>query len=756
MSIEKKRTAIAALIKANYVLFPLSGSSKIPPADLLWRNVVHGQYTVDELMASNYAIALGPDDLVLDFDPRSFPKGDNVIKRFTDAVGIPLTSFTVRTGGGGAHVFYKVTIPEGMVIVGNLKKAGFLGIDTKHHGGYVVGPGSVHPDTGQPYQIVRKSPAEVDQAPQGVLNLVFKVSEDLTDVQGTGVFVNDEQAKTLYTRYLEKKAPLSIQGQGGNANAFVVAARGRDYALSSEIALDLLLTHWDDRCSPPWGEHELRGIVKHAYRYATSPVGSAHPDAGLADFQNDPLPAEAVVATLPAVIGLPDAEPQPRIPGVTAADSLTTKASVDVSADGVDWATTANGVPLKNFQNLINYLKAENTGIMGIFGFNEFTQSVEFASTAPWHRGRMPHSCALTDSDLKHLKAHLAVRHTFERSVGEIEEAVTVVAWGKSFHPVREYLDGLVWDGVPRLDFWLRDHLGVEDSVYTRAVARKTLCAAVARVYFPGCKADSVLILEGEQDIGKSTVIEILGGQWAADFAIDPHDKDTVQKMQGKWIIELAEMVTAGRSEEDALKAFLTRKSDRVRLPYGRLPIEYPRQSIFISTKNPGPDGTYLKDDTGNRRWWPVMCHPAGGIVDFKAFKAVRNQLWAEAVMRMKAKPSERLDLDTRELKDAAKAVSALRHAEHPWTERIGSWLDGLRPQKSFVTAREVFVDALQGIDKQLDRRATQSIASALKALGWRPVNKKAAGARDVRGFHLPGGAIVTTTVVESGIEDLI
>ena len=789
MSAEKKAEAIRSLTAAGYVLFPLSGTSKIPRKDFLWRATKPGQYDEKTLASSNYAIALGENDLVIDVDPRNFgavlPDGkviprvrktadgqlvvrdeavglpvDNPLKRLADAVGVPFDTFMVKTGSGGYHLFFKVTLTEGLVIVANLTKQGFIGIDSKHHGGYVVGPGSTHPDTGGVYQIVRKSPVAVALAPERLIALVTRPAEDPLSVQGTGEFINDEQTRKRYADYLEKKAPPSIQGQGGDANAFVVAARGRDFALPPEATLQLLMEVWNERCQPPWTERELREKVRHAYRYAASPVGNAHPLAGLADFQADPLDAEEQVPpsfgplpevgipstpTLPPALvalaelpGALDSEPQPKIPGTATADAPDRKLT-DVSTDDVDWAMSANGNVLKNFHNLINYLKAKTgTGLTGIFGFNEFTCQVEFVSPAPWHRGDSRLG-PLTDADLKILKAHLAVRHTFERAVGEIEEAVTVVAWGKRFHPVREYLNSLEWDGVPRIDYWLTEHLGVEDSPYARAVSRKVLCAAVARVFKPGCKADAVLILEGDQDIGKSTAIEILGGEWAADFAIDPHNKDTVQLMQGKWIIELAEIVAGSKVEEDALKGFLTRKTDRVRLPYGRLPIEFPRQSIFISTKNPGPDGTYLKDDTGNRRYWPVMCKPAGGLVDFKKLRAARNQLWAEAVVRMMANPSERLDLDTRELKDAAKAVTALRHAEHPWTERISAWLEGLRPQRNFVTAREVFVDALQGIDKQLDHRATRAIASALKTLGWKPAERKFkdGARRAIRGYML-------------------
>lgn len=760
MSAEKKAEAIRDLTAAGFALFPLAGNSKIPKAGFLdWGATPVGKYSEKELALCNYGVALGPNDIVIDVDPRNFKTGDSPLKRLVNVVGAPFDSFVVRTGGGGLHIYFKIAIPDGWIIVGNLKKQGFFGIDTKHQGGYVLGPGSVHPDTGQPYQIVRGTPSRIIAAPSKLVEIVTR-PEQTALTAGTGTYLDDASMRQRYASYLRNIAAPSIQGQGGDANAFVVAAHGRDLALPPEIALELMMEHWNERCQPTWTESELRGKVEHAYRYASSPIGGSHPSA---DFASSPLPeytppAPTVTSLLAGLIDEVQStnERPSTIPEATPPDSPGAKALSDVSTEDVDWAMSANGTVLKNFHNLINYMKAKTgTGLTGIFGYNEFTKQVEFCSPAPWHRGKMPHSAALTDADLKLLKAHLAVRHALERSVTEVEEAVTVVAWGKRFHPVREYLDGLVWDGVSRLDFWLRDHLGVEDSEYSRAVSRKVLCAAVVRVYRPGCDFHQVLVLEGEQGIGKSQVCRILGGEWAADFPVDPHDKDTVQLLQGRWIVELAELEVTGRTETDALKAFISRPSDKVRLAYGRLAVEYPRQSIFIASKNPAADGTYLKDDTGNRRWWPVACKPEGGIVDFKKLKEARNQLWAEAAHRVKSDGGERLYMDSEELKDEARAVAALRHAEHPWVERISTWLDSLRPARDFITARDVFVDALGGIDKQLDRRATVSVAQALRAIGWKPFTHRRVDGRAVRGYvpKVASTASATSTKIAASNE---
>jgi len=357
---------------------------------------------------------------------------------------------------------------------------------------------------------------------------------------------------------------------------------------------------------------------------------------------------------------------------------------------------------------------------------------------------------------LKLLKGYLAQRHAFEQPVQSIEEAVTNVAYHERFHPVREYLESLTWDGVPRLDFWLRDYLYVEDgdSEYVKACARKTLCAAIMRVMRPGVKYDHILVLEGAQDIGKSSVCQILGGKWSSDFPVDPHSKDTVQLMQGTWILELAELEVTRKADMEALKAFVTRRKDQARLAYGRTVGEFPRQSIFIGTKNPRADGTYLSDDTGNRRWWPVRCEPPKGKqINFRGLKDARNQLFAEAFAKVKSGKGEHLYMETLELKTKAADVVALRHADHEWTERVAGWLWEKNPKPDFLTAREVFIDALSGTDRGLDRRSTIAIAQCLRSVGWKPGFKRIHG-RFCRGY-VPDAPIPTDNEALDILADL-
>lgn len=683
-----KAAAIAQYVAAGVPLIPING--KIP-AVRGWREAKVNQYPLAALAGRNYGIVIPADIVVVDVDPRNFTAGDKPLSRLKKLLGSDLASFTVRSGGGGVHIYLRKPADFGT----RVKHPDFPGIDFKRLGGYVVGPGSIHPDTGKEYFVERASPGEIADAPAELLALLARssASEEWSDA-GTGKYVDDEGTRGRYADYLRGSAPTS--------GSFLVACHGRDLGLAPQRVWEMMVEHWSPRRSSPRTPDELKDRVIHAYQYAHGAVGSSHPSVDFDPIEPPPGGDEAAAK---------EKEKRDRAP---------------------NFKTGPNGAAAKCFSNLLHYLRLAGSGLDGIFGYNQFTAQVEFTNPAPWHEGRLPTYPAVHDDDLVQLKAFLVTRYNFEMPVLSIAEAVVVTARRNKFHPVREYLEGLKWDGVARLDTWLTTYLGVVDTPYARACARKVLCAGVMRIFKPGCKFDHVLVLEGAQRIGKSTVCGILGGAWFLDSPIDPQNKDTVQTMQGKWVIELAEMEVTRRAEADALKAFLTRQTDKVRVAYGRLASEFPRQSIFIASKNPEADGAYLKDNTGNRRWWPVACAPAGGQVDFKKFREARNQLWAEAVAVVKTK-GEPLYMETEQLRTEAQETVALRHAEDAWNERVGQWLGG--DARDFLTARDVFCDALGGLDKQLDRRTTLRIAGVMRTQGWETTVRWIQG-RAVRGYE--------------------
>ncbi len=692
-TVTPKLAAIRAYASAGFALIPLCSHAvphehrgkPCPPKSMgktplvtVWGETRPGTFKPEDLAAGNWGVVIPETVVVVDVDPRNFAPGDSPLARLSKQVG-GLSSYTVNTGGGGLHIMFR--IPAGHRVVNQLKD--FPGIEFKHLGRQVVGPHSVHAISGKEYVAASGHIEKLADLPVALLALISRPPEDdgaldeLTNgPAGIESYSDDESAVKRYAEWLANSAPTS--------GSFIVACRGRDFGLSPRATLKLMLDVWNARRNEPRTESELRDRVRHAYKYATGAVGADHPAA---DFDVVPPPEPDALNK--------DEEPK--------------------------WQNDANGVPRKTFLNLLNFLRTKDSGLYKIFGYNELSSRAEFVSPAPWHKGKLPKWSTVTGTDVKMLKGYLSTRFKFEASVQAIEEAVTYVSYHAKFHPVKEYLNRLVWDRAPRLDTWLSDFLGVEDSAYSRAVGRKVLCAAVMRAFHPGIKFDHVLVLEGRQDLGKSTVVEILGGAWASDSPVDPHSRDTVDAMQGRWIIEIAEMEVLRKTDEDALKAFITRRTDRCRLAYGLTTVDFPRQSIFIATKNPRADGAYLKDDTGNRRWWPVAC--GSSQIDFKGLAKVRDQLFAEAVAVCKTAPGEKLYMDTLELKEAAAEIVNARHAEHEWTERVASWIAQCdakaETRREFLTVRDVFIDAMGGVDARLTRRDTLALASILRNLGW-------------------------------------
>jgi hypothetical protein len=314
------------------------------------------------------------------------------------------------------------------------------------------------------------------------------------------------------------------------------------------------------------------------------------------------------------------------------------------------------------------------------------------------------------------------------------------------FHPVREWLDTLEWDGVERLDTLLIDYLGAEDNPLTRAMTRKHFTAAVARVMRPGCKYDYILTLIGPQGIGKSTLVKIMGGEWFDDSLTSIEGKEGMEQIRGKWLIEFGELTNYKKSTSEAYKAFISKQEDSYRPAYGRKVEIYPRQCVFFATTN---EPAFLKGDTGNRRFWTVECDRIDIMKDvWDELDGERDQLWAEAVYRFRH--GEKLYLP-RELEKAAQQrqeahnevaadertgiIEAFIRKEIPenWEQlsvrqrrdyfQIGNSGDitSLVPlqRRTTITAVEVLAECFgQPIDERT-RYRTREINQILRGFGW-------------------------------------
>jgi hypothetical protein len=347
--------------------------------------------------------------------------------------------------------------------------------------------------------------------------------------------------------------------------------------------------------------------------------------------------------------------------------------------------------------------------LAGLVSFDQMARLKLLRRAVPDSRTEpVPAPRLMTDADIDALQEWLQ-RAELRRLGKEVtHQAVDLVAQEHGFHPVREYLSGLRWDGTPRAGKWLSYYLGAEPTPYTAAIGRMVLVGMVARVMRPGCKADHMMVLEGPQGAGKSSACAILGGAWFSDGLPDlASDQVRVSMyLRGKWLIEVSELSALGRAETAQLKAFLTRTEERYIPKHGRTEMVEPRQCLFVGTTN---KEAYLRDETGGRRFWPVRV----GAIDLEALAHDRDQLLAEAVAAWRAGEKWWPDGDF-ERKHIAPEQEA-RYEADAWEQAIGEWLAGRDRCTSLDVARQaLFFDT-----NRLGTADQRRIAAALERLGW-------------------------------------
>ena len=259
--------------------------------------------------------------------------------------------------------------------------------------------------------------------------------------------------------------------------------------------------------------------------------------------------------------------------------------------------------------------------------FNQLADGMEINGPVPWkHPARF-----WRDADDAQLITYVEL--TYAR-MSSLAIAVTKVTDDRSYHPIHDYLNSLPpWDGECRVDTLLVDYFGAADTPYTRAVTRKVLCAAIRRVKEPGIKFDYIPVLNGPQGIGKSTLIAKLGGQWFTDSLSlsDMNDKTAAEKLQGHWVLEISELAGMRKSDIDKVKAFISRQDDKYRASFGHRVTPHPRQCVFFGTTN--SEKGYLRDVTGNRRFWTVRTPGGGPLKAWDMTDETVAQIWTEAMI---------------------------------------------------------------------------------------------------------------------------
>ena len=330
------------------------------------------------------------------------------------------------------------------------------------------------------------------------------------------------------------------------------------------------------------------------------------------------------------------ASQQDEVKALAAAERMEQAGTDFAEAEDEDWLKRLEYEPrtmkLRNSLKNLRLIMENDPALKGIV-FNQLADGMEIRGEVPWkHPARF-----WRDADDAQLISYVDDHYgTFSQRNFDI--AVTKVADDRSYHPIREMFNALPkWDGVPRVESVLIDYLGASDNPYVRAVTRKALCAAYMRVHVPGIKFDYILVLNGAQGIGKSTLIAKLGMDWFCDSLSlsDMNDKTAAEKLQGYWIHEIGEMAGMKKADLEKVKAFVSRQDDKYRASFGRRVTPHPRQCIFFGTTN--SENGYLRDITGNRRFWNVKVTGEGEYKPWDLDNKTVQQIWAETVVLAKA-----------------------------------------------------------------------------------------------------------------------
>lgn len=437
---------------------------------------------------------------------------------------------------------------------------------------------------------------------------------------------------------------------------------------------------------------------------------------------------------------------------------------MDVDAKGNYLCTINNIVLILNNDPLLK----------GALALNTFEQREVALKNLPWRKVSNGDK-NLTDTD------DAAIRHYIESTYNisgpnKVQDAVKIAMLRNSFHPVRDYLDALEWDGEERLETLLIDYLGAEDNDYVKAVTRKSFMAAVARIFRPGVKFDNVLVLVGQEGVGKSEILFRLGGDWFNDSLTTVHGKEAYEQLQGAWLIEMAELAGLKKAEVETVKHFISKRVDRYRVAYGRRTEDFPRQCVFFGTTN---KMDFLKGQNGDRRFWPVVVRVNEPVLDLFKYlnKDEVGKIWAEA--KYYYETGEKLTLDANmeilakeaqsehiEIDDRSGVIR--EYLEKPITENWGemdvferrAFLNGEEDllghkevKRTRVCIPEIWQEVFGGNLKDMTRFTVLDIHGMMQNMkGWERYNGKLKfGIYGVQRGYVLKGSNQTKAVADSG-----
>lgn len=463
------------------------------------------------------------------------------------------------------------------------------------------------------------------------------------------------------------KMPGGVQGSYGSTamfNAVSVLLIGFD--LGEALTLRLIQEDYNQRCDPPFSDHEIEHKIASCRKTSTRSAGYLLVD-------------------------------RPRIESTHQAASYAPPAPAELD---VDWQTQLltkkDFTPRRTYHNTLIFVR-HFPDYRGKWTLDEMTGM-------PWFDGEPLRPTLVHD-----IRAHIERRLGYTSSPQDVEAAIATSARDRPFHPIRQYLRSLDWDGKPRLSSMAVEYLGATEPHHA-VMVRKFMIGAAARALWPGCKQDTALMLVGAQGIGKSTFFSVLGGNWHADSFVDITNKDSFVQIHSAWIYELAELenVVHGRAES-RLKAWLTSTHDMFRAPYQRTAERRARAVVICGTTN---RSQFITDETGSRRFHIV---PVNQMIDRDLLAHARDQLWAEALCAAESGEQWWLDADA----ETAREIANVEHEEEDvWLEPVMRWLD--RPTCKETSSAEVLTDALKIDAARQDRAAQMRVAKVLAKIGWR------------------------------------
>lgn len=674
MTAQTDASQLVPLVDAGYQLIPLHHYKKEDgfkgkrrkrgksPVDANWtKRPYNSKDQIAHMKAgNNVGVRLLAGELVLDIDPRAFPNGQTLASPVNPYVDLVLWTGmnpdlypTVETGSGGLHIY--MTKPDDVSTRDSLNDQ-YPGVEFKTIGRQVVAPGSIHPDSLKTYVWMADKPEldafGADAAPKALVDLIRRPSGSVAS--GGGEHDQEELAAML-----EHFDPDDFSAH----DDWLTLMQACHHATAGDGREEFV--EWSTR-DPQYADHGtiigLRWDSLHADNSKNRVTFRT-----LHKFLRDANAADSIPRTPAKDDFEVEAEPNDLPEGALTAPK---RRPVHEGGLAVNKNTSIAPDSAKNALKAINGSKLSPR-------FDELKQRVVLTGELPWGEG---YGRVLSDKLLLLARTWLMEQHQrkdYQPSKENVQDAITTVAYFYKFNPILDYLNGLTWDGVSRVESLFSDAFKCGRDDYTEAVSRCFMVGAVARQRQPGCKFDTMPVIKGQQGSLKSTGIrDLFSPDWFSDAELgDLRNKDAAMNLEGIWVHEFAELAGIRASDMNVLKAFISRATDRYRTPYGRNTEDHLRRVVFAGTVN---EGGYLSDPTGARRFWPLEM-ALGSRVDLDWIAEHRDQLWAEADVLFSAGVGHVLP---EPLWTMAAERQADETVDDPWVDQLASMLSNRKAER--------------------------------------------------------------------------